>query len=181
VEPMKETGISLCERPRVRHEIHQDQIPNDWRFEVYMHNVRSSFPNVERVNDFEYLNHRQRVHFTIQETTDKAVFKQWLEAPELHVIYNGHARYGRGPCFGRGEYDTKSEDWEQGTNAATKGLFRVGFPFIGIAAHEIFDHGYTANLLRLPGESRRAVIAIRSCVRLSNRWKRGRRNRSIRD
>lgn len=127
---------------------HKDQLPDDWNFESYFANLLSRYPNVEKISDSEYRNHRQRVRFTIQETTDKSVFKQWLETPGLHVIYKGHARYGRGPCFGRGGDEDLSQSWGDGNPTSTTGTFRIGYPFVGAPAHEVVDHGYTAHLLK---------------------------------
>lgn len=127
---------------------HPDQLPADWDLNNYIAPLLSKFPNVEKVSDSEYRNHKQKVRFTIQNTTDKSVFKSWLETPGLHVIYRGHARYGRGPCFGRGVDTDKSESWGDGSPTATTGTFRIGFPFIGVPAHETVDHGYTAHLVK---------------------------------
>lgn len=134
---------------RVAHGLarHKDQVPEDWDFATYFGSQLSQFPNVEKISDSEYRNHRQRVRFTIQDTTDKTVFKSWLETPGLHVIYRGHARYGRGPCFGRATDDDRSESWGDGLTPST-GAFRIGFPFIGIPAHEVVEHGYSAHLLK---------------------------------
>jgi hypothetical protein len=109
--------------------------------------------NLEKVSASEYINHLQGVRFVIEETTSKQKFIDWLKTPELHVIYMGHARYGRGPCFGaRGLEDPnatpvrlfKTEDWEMGANADS-GIFRMGYPYIGVEASEVIEHGYTAN------------------------------------
>src|SRR5262245_60902632 len=77
--------------------------------------------DIEKVSDSEYINHFQRVRFTIEESTSKKQFIDWLKTPDLHVIYMGHARYGRGPCFGAHGIApngalVKSEDWEEGTD-----------------------------------------------------------------
>ncbi|MCA2962335.1 MAG: hypothetical protein INH40_00355 [Acidobacteriaceae bacterium] len=129
-------------------ERHPDQLPPEWLLNPYFDPLLPRFPHVEKVSDHEYRNHRQRVIFTIRETTDKSVFREWLATPELHVIYRGHARHGRGPCFGRAtEEALKTQDWGEGTNSATTGIFRMGFPFIGIPVDEIIEHGYSAKLL----------------------------------
>jgi hypothetical protein len=130
-------------------EFNQDQLPEGWGVNEHLDSLLSRYPNVEKISNSEYRNHRQRVIFDIQETRDKSVFRGWLETPELHVIYNGHARHGRGPCFGRiTESAVHTEDWGEGTNRATTGAFRIGYPFIGIAVSEIEEHGYTAHLLK---------------------------------
>ena len=106
--------------------------------------------DLEKISDSEYLNHLQGVRYTIEETTSKDQFIDWLKTPELHVIYMGHARYGRGPCFGAHGNDPanpaltlKSEDWEEGSDADS-GIFRIGYPFIGVDVAELIEHGYTA-------------------------------------
>jgi hypothetical protein len=130
-------------------QFHQDQVEELWRVNPYLDSLLSRYPNVEKISNAEYRNHRQRVIFTIEETTDKSVFRRWLETPELHVIYNGHARYGRGPCFGRIEENAmETEDWGEGTNRSTTGAFRLGYPYIAVPASEIHEHGYTAHLLK---------------------------------
>lgn len=110
--------------------------------------------DLEKVSDSEYINHLQGVRFTIEETTSKTQFIQWLKTPEVHVIYMGHARYGRGPCFGAHGIDPanpkqllKTEDWEQGSDSIS-GIFRMGYPFIGVEVHELLEHGYTARLVK---------------------------------
>jgi hypothetical protein len=109
--------------------------------------------DLEKVSASEYISHVQGVRFTIEETTSKQQFITWLKTSDLHVIYMGHARYGRGPCFGAHGIDStgtalvKSEDWEQGTNADS-GIFRMGYPYIGVPASELVDHGYTANAVK---------------------------------
>jgi hypothetical protein len=110
--------------------------------------------DLEKISASEYLNHLQGVRFTIEETTDKQQFITWLKTPELHVIYMGHARYGRGPCFGAHGIDPansnsllKTEDWEQGADSAS-GIFRMGYPYIGVDVQELIDHGYTARLVK---------------------------------
>jgi hypothetical protein len=130
-------------------QFHPNQMPEDWDVNQYLDSLLPYHPHVEKVSDAEYRNHRQRVIFDLAQTTSKAVFRSWLSTPELHVIYSGHARHGRGPCFGRvDENAMHTEDWGEGTNPATTGAFRLGFPYIGIAVSEIEEHGYTAHLLK---------------------------------
>lgn len=106
--------------------------------------------DIEKISDSEYINHLQGVRFTIEETTSKQQFIEWLKTPEAHVIYMGHARYGRGPCFGAHGLDATTKglvltnDWEEGTDDAS-GIFRMGYPYIGVEASEVIEHGYTAN------------------------------------
>ena len=104
--------------------------------------------DLEKVNDTEYISHVQGVRFTIEESTSKQQFITWLKTPEIHLIYMGHARYGRGPCFGAQGISNgalvQTEDWEEGSDAVS-GIFRMGYPYIGIEASEVIEHGYTCN------------------------------------
>ena len=104
--------------------------------------LQQDFPDMVIQGDqAEYVSETQRVRFKLRVVNTKDAFVQALKTPGLHVIYNGHARYGRGPCFGPGG-DQPSEDWEQGAASPT-GLWRMGFPIIGVPLHEIRDHGYS--------------------------------------
>jgi hypothetical protein len=111
--------------------------------------------DLEKVSDNEYINHAQGVRYTIEESTSKQQFITWLKTPDVHLIYMGHARYGRGPCFGARGLETvdgserilKTEDWEEGSNDAS-GIFRMGYTYIGVDVAELLDHGYTANLVK---------------------------------
>ena len=96
---------------------------------------------------YEYTSHRQRVHFTIREVTEKAAFKQALETKGLHVIYAGHSRFGRGACFGPdvenvGVRDVPpGEHWGMGTDNSVNGMFRFGFPIIAVPADKVAAKG----------------------------------------
>ena len=92
---------------------------------------------------FQFINVDQGVRFTIKVVSTKDAFITALNTPGAHVIYSGHARFGRGPCFGAGG-DGPGEMWEEGTSGQD-GIFRMGFPFIAVDVHDL-THGYTANL-----------------------------------
>lgn len=107
-----------------------------------------AIPLVKKANgDWEYSNFVQGVRFVIRIIDDKDEFVKALLTPKAHVIYSGHARYGRGPCFGSGGH-RPGEAWEEGSGAHPNkdGIFRMGYPYIGIPVEEIIEHGYTANL-----------------------------------
>lgn len=135
---------------RIAHGIqfHPNQVSEDFRVAEYVNSILRSYPNVERVSDFEYRNHRQRVIYLLRHSIDKEEFRRWLMTPGVMVIYNGHARNGRGPCFGHYEERVANEEWGEGLDRLTTGQFRMGFPIIGVKAKEITDHGYTAHLLK---------------------------------
>jgi hypothetical protein len=99
---------------------------------------------------------KQGVKFTIDVTTDRTEFKKKLQqdgkpgTKELeywHVIYDGHSRYGRGTCFGTD--DSKGEKWENSSTPASgpDGLYRMGYPFVGVPVLDILHHGYTTDLV----------------------------------
>lgn len=98
---------------------------------------------------FQFLNFDQGVRFTIRVVNKKDDFIAALLTPGVQVIYAGHARFGRGPCFGDGG-DGTGEMWEEGTSAHPNqdGIFRMGFPFIAVPVEDIIEHGYTANLMQ---------------------------------
>jgi len=124
---------------------HEHQLDHQqWTFVNYLRrkNLDIEFTNGEAV----YLSHVQGVRFTVRIVERKDEFKRYLQTENAHVIYDGHARYGRGPCFG--DDPAPGEDWEDGADSAAGGLHRMGFPFITVSVKEILKHGYTANLVR---------------------------------
>src|SRR5262249_24069744 len=97
----------------------------------------------------DYWNDDQMVHFVINVIRSKAEFKQALETPDLHVVYDGHARYGRGPCFGDGDDNSQGDQWELGTNdsdnpydEAVDGIYRMRYPYVPVEIHDIDHHWY---------------------------------------
>ena len=85
-------------------------------------------------------NKSEDVLYQIDLVEDKAAFREALLTDGIAVIYNGHARYGRGPCFGP-PGNLPGDDWENGAAPDTAGIFRMGYPFVGIPGHEIIGHG----------------------------------------
>ncbi len=98
---------------------------------------------------FTHVDLRQGVVFSISVINTKDEFVRCLDEPDLHLIYYGHARYGRGPCFGSGG-SSPGEEWEEGhgPHPNSDGIFRMGHRFVSVHAHEVLEHGYTANLVR---------------------------------
>ena len=92
-----------------------------------------------------YRNAVQNVLYIMELVEDKARFMRALGTEGVIVMYDGHARYGRGPCFGPDP--RPGDDWESGTEPATRGLFRMGYPYVGIPVHEILQHGYRTRAL----------------------------------
>ena len=88
-----------------------------------------------------FLNPVQNVLYQIDCVEDKASFRQALLTEGIVVVYSGHARYGRGPCFGPPGI-LPGDDWENGADTERGGIFRMGYPFVGIALHEMIGHGY---------------------------------------
>jgi len=91
-------------------------------------------------DNFRYHNTVQGVRYEVERTVDRDRFISGLEDPETFVLYTGHARFGRGTCFGRifnnpASGPATGEVWQQG-------LFRQGFPHIAVPVHELKEHLY---------------------------------------
>ena len=97
-----------------------------------------------------YKSKEQRVNYTLRITNRKDDLKKWLETDGVVVIYAGHARYGRGPCFG--ENKAPGQDWGNGSDPAVRGMFRLGFPFLAVPASEVRKHKYTCSPVRADGD-----------------------------
>ena len=97
-----------------------------------------------------YTNRRQRVHFTIRCVDTKSAYIEALETPGIHVIYDGHARYGRGPCFGPDK--SPGDDWGNGTDIAQTGIWRMAFPYMAIPVGDILKHQYKTSAVAVDGE-----------------------------
>lgn len=98
-------------------------------------------------NHFEFHSRAQGVRYVVDRVVERVAFQRALEDPKLHVVYAGHARFGRGPCFGRGFNGVATgEVWEDGTGPGN-GQLRMGYPFIGVPVEEIAEHRYTADLV----------------------------------
>lgn len=95
--------------------------------------------------DTHYLNKLQNVRYTVRITNTKNDIQKYLQKPGIIVIYDGHARYGRGPCFGTSS--APGEDWGNGTDLNKTGMFRMGYRYLSVPASEIVTHGYKASLL----------------------------------
>jgi hypothetical protein len=81
---------------------------------------------------------KKKTIYHIRLITKKDEFKKCLEESEAIVVYSGHARYGRGPCFG--DSPSPGQDWGDGTPSS--GLFYMGYRYLGLEAPEILEHGY---------------------------------------
>lgn len=106
-----------------------DRITDDWFFHT---------SDVQRVNYFLFI------------VRTKALFKEALLIPGVHVIYGGHARHGQGACFHQ-EGDDPGDWWNDGEND-DNGIFRFGYPFIAIPALDVVAHGYHATMLNASEE-----------------------------
>ena len=113
----------------------------------------NDFPDIvlQGDNSAVFISDAQRVEFRIKVINTKDAFKTALETPGVHVIYCGHARWGRGPCFGpdlpvdatRSDgQDITGDNWEMGTDTNKFGIFRMGHPFIGVPFVELDEHQY---------------------------------------
>ncbi len=119
--------------------------PHGWRIP---RGLETHFPNNsehewESISDNAavFVSHTQRVRFRVRVISAKDEYKRALETAGLHVVYMGHSRYGRGQCFG--PQPTAGEDWEQGSDTNTRGMFRTGYGVIGVHFSEMRTHGYS--------------------------------------
>src|SRR5258706_10286078 len=115
--------------------------------------LANDFPDIviQDDNNAVFISDTQRVEFRIRVINTKDAFKTALETPGIHVIYSGHARWGRGPCFGpdlpvdltnKDGQDFTGDNWEMGTDPIKFGLFRMGHPFVGLPFQELYEHKY---------------------------------------
>lgn len=83
-----------------------------------------------------------RAAYGVKYVYTKADFKFYLQSPRVHLIYCGHSREGRGPCFlDKGTPEGPGEHW------GDAGTFRMGFDFIGVPTSDIKEHQYTPRLV----------------------------------
>ena len=118
-------------------EAHDADVPAEFRLFDFL---EANVPGFARTSDTlaEFTSLVQRVHFTIRIVHTKSEFKTALETPGVHVIYDGHSRFGRGTCFESytGEAPHAGEMWEKGTGPAN-GIFRMGYPFVPVALSDM--------------------------------------------
>ena len=104
----------------------------------------------------------QGVKYTLDVTTSRTEFRKMLETPgksgtkDLEhwiVIYDGHSRYGRGACFATSP--PRGENWENSVNPSTgpNGLYRMGYPFVGVPVSDILHHGYITDAISVKVKS----------------------------
>ena len=109
--------------------------------------LKSDFPDliIQDENRAVFISDPQHVEFHVRVVNTKSAFKEALETPGIHVIYAGHSRFGRGPCFGPDlgkPPNLTGENWESGTDPDNFGIFRMGRPFVGAPFEEIDEHKY---------------------------------------
>ncbi|MFO0546786.1 MAG: hypothetical protein U0271_00295 [Polyangiaceae bacterium] len=164
VEPEDRT-IYLFEGTQRNNDVHREWfgVPNflpmycayergDFRVNGWPYEPRARFRHTpiamsrQPTGEFRYLATAQGVAYTIQVLNDKSQLRTKLGLAGAFVLYNGHARYGRGPCSGRGGQTYRGQDWQDGDDPTLGGIYRMGFDYIGVPATEILEHGYTAHL-----------------------------------
>lgn len=137
-------------------QFHNNQLPASLQVPETLVNPKTSFGTVKSkkalavqvtdANNWEYESLEQGVRYKVQRLFTRDEFKKALETPDAHVLYSGHARFGRGPCFGFGDGKSTGEKWEDGDDDAT-GILRMGKPFLAIPVSDLLHHKYTANLV----------------------------------
>lgn len=121
-------------------EAHNDRLSQDYRIPSGLQRLLPDI-TINSDSSASYTSRAQRVNFIITVVTDKTQYKQALETAGIHVVYMGHARYGRGPCFG--DDPSPGEQWGNGTN--TTGMWRMGYPYLAVPVSEILSHQYTVD------------------------------------
>lgn len=123
---------------------HDGDVPASFHLFRYLRDRLGADFIENSATEAEYASAAQQVHFRIRLVFGKDDFKQALENPDLHVIYDGHARYGRGACFDiyTGKANQAGEQWESGTSARN-GIFRLGYPFVPVGVEDFGHHQYT--------------------------------------
>lgn len=91
-------------------------------------------------NIFGFYSVAQQIEYTLEFSTDRADFVAALKNPEVGVVYIGHARFGRGACFGPSDF-TPGDHWNEGDGEHT-GIFKMGWDYIGVPADDIERHQY---------------------------------------
>lgn len=86
-------------------------------------------------------NERAGVSYEIHFGNTLGAFRRALATPDVGVVYMGHARNGRGPCFGAGN-NGHGEHWNEGDGSNT-GIFRMGRRWIGVPAKDIVENAYS--------------------------------------
>jgi len=111
-------------------------------FDYLKREIGSKFV-VDSKTEAAYLNVSQRVRYKIKIVQSKKEFKEALETRDAHVVYLGHARFGRGACFDQYESDPDRDgnQWGQGYNG-DNGLFRLGYDAIAIPVTDVEHHKY---------------------------------------
>lgn len=107
--------------------------------------VKKRLPDLQvpRGDMATYYSKKQGVQYNVLVTTGKDEFKRYLQTSKVFLIYGGHARLGRGACFGDDIFHQRGEQWENGSDPKTEGLFRLGYPYVPIPVSDVFEHGYT--------------------------------------
>lgn len=132
-------------------DFNNDQLPSDQKMpDCLVNRIGSDVKLDAKTGITTYVSDVQRVIFTLKVINTKTTYKKELETEETDaygnpigrmVIYDGHARYGRGPCFGA--VSTPGDNWGSGTDADT-GIFRMAFPFMLIPIEDMREHQYTS-------------------------------------
>ena len=132
-------------------EAHDEDVPASFRIFTYLSDRLKDF-KINSATEAEFSNEAQKVHYRLTIVQKRPEFQKALENPDLHVIYDGHSRYGRGACFDQyaGKAPSEGEQWENGTGN-DNGIFRLGYPFVPVDVEDFEHHKYTFR--PLPGDA----------------------------
>jgi hypothetical protein len=112
-------------------------------FDFLSRNLGSEFQITGRTHA-EFRNDNQKVNFIIDIVQSKQAFKDSLTSEDKHVVYMGHARYGRGACFDPNaptDNHTYGNYWEQG-DSNLNGIYRIGYPYVPVTTEDMEHHHY---------------------------------------
>ena len=116
---------------------------NESLFDFLSRNFGSEF-QISAGTHAEYRNDNQKVNFIIDIVQSKQEYKDALTTEGKHVVYMGHARYGRGACFDPDapcENHTVGNYWEHG-DSIRNGIYRLGYPYVPVATEDMDHHHY---------------------------------------
>lgn len=111
-------------------------------------------------NSARYVSRSQNVNYTIRMTQSKTEYRGYLETRNIHVVYQGHARYGRGPCLGPN--NGKGNHWGNSDHPGTEGIYRMAYPYLKVPLTEALYYQYRPAAVReRTGDPRESAVPLK--------------------
>ncbi len=109
----------------------------------------------------------QGVSYVVKFVYTKEDFRKYIQDPTVHLIYNGHSRDGRGPCFRDQLSDMGPGEWW-----GNEGTFLMGFDFVAVPTSDMRKRGYTPHVASAVEAPTKDVFDITKCepVHLGNHY-----------